>query len=340
MSNVIDFPPTKRKSNRGVNLAALVTTTVLAYLTFQHLLTGANYDKAEQAYEAGNCEAAIADFDRVINRWQLVDFNDYGARAQAKKAECQAFQAAVKQQEAKEFDTALVAYDDFVNHYPNGALVGPVRQQTANLFNQAGLVALAKSNVCQRVDTLFKNNLIPQPDTNLPLLYHSCGQIYAAGKDYPNATNMYQRFLDYYPNHKLASEVKVALAQSTVADAKAKGAGKIMQPGRTGNTTSYGSTEIVIQNDSPEKMQLVFSGPEPRFEEIEPCQDCVKYIGEGPKTCPNKGPIGRYTLKPGQYDVVVKSSSDRGVRPFTGAWTLDNGTEYNSCFFIVQKPGV
>lgn len=327
----------QRGLSRGFNIAAIVAAGAIAYLTFQHLLTRASYNKGERAYEAGNCEVAIAQFDRAIDRGQLVDLNDYVDRARARKVECQAFQSAIKRQETGEFAAALVAYDDFVNRYPNGALVEPSRQQTANLFEQPGLAALAQPNVCERMDALIRHELIPQPETNLPSFYHACGQTYAAARDHTKAVNMYERFLDRYPEHQLASEVKTALAQSMVADTKAKGAGNILQPERSG-ITSPGSTVLVIQNDSPEKMRLIFSGPEPRFEELEPCTDCQKYIGERPETCPNKGPIGRYTLKPGQYDVVVKSISDRGVRPFTGNWALGDGSEYNSCFFIVQQP--
>jgi len=47
------------------------------------------------------------------------------------------------------------------------------------------------------------------------------------------------------------------------------------------------------------------------------------------------GPIGRYTLEPGQYDVVVESISDRGVTPGPSNWDLVSGDQYSSCFFIV-----
>ncbi|MCA1991092.1 MAG: hypothetical protein LDL41_03460 [Coleofasciculus sp. S288] len=321
----------------ALNLLAIVAATAIAYMAFQYFMIRSNYNKGEQAYETANCEEAIAHFDRVINGQSGADFNDYTARAQAKKAECQAFQDAIGQQKAGKPEAALVAYADFVNRYPGGALVEPIRQQSAALFEQAGLAALAKPTVCEKMDILVKKNLIPQQDTNLPALYHSCGQVYATRENYANAVNMYERFLENYQKHQLASEVKAALAQSMVAEAKAKGAGDILQPGRSG-ITSDGTTVVEIRNDSPETMRIVFSGPDPRFEELDPCDDCIKYVGKGPESCPNKGPIERYTLKPGQYDVVVKSISDRGIRPFTGNWSLDNGTEYNSCFFIVQQP--
>jgi len=305
----------------------------------QHFLLRRAYHKGYQAYAAANCQAAIADFDWVINNGErFVDFNDYVARSRAQKAECRAFQEVVEEQKTGTPEAVLVAYEQFVSRYPRGALEQPIRQKTARLFEQAGIEALAQPSACERIDKLVANQLIPNPDQNSPSFYKACGQMYARSNDHTNAVKIYERFLDNYPQHQLTPEVKLALAQSMVAEAKAQGAGKIERPGVSGWTVS-GTTVVEIRNDSPEDMRIVFSGSEPRFEELERCEDCQKYMGTGPELCPAKGPVGRYTLKPGQYDLVVKSISDGGVRPFTGTWVLDGGTEYNSCFFIVQQPG-
>jgi hypothetical protein len=123
-----------------------------------------------------------------------------------------------------------------------------------------------------------------------------------------------------------------------VADAKASGAGEIAAPERSGSTDSA-STLVVIQNDSPERLRLVFSGPEARIEELETCGACARYSLVGPAFCPEKGPIGRYTLQPGEYEVLVEAISDEGVTPFTGTWPLGEGGEYYTCFFIVTTLG-
>lgn len=95
---------------------------------------------------------------------------------------------------------------------------------------------------------------------------------------------------------------------------------------------------MVIQNDSPEKMQIIFSGPQPRFEELAPCADCQTYTTSNiPEFCPEQGPVGTYTLEPGTYEVVVKSVGGVSVTPFTGTWTLQDGSEYFNCFYIQQE---
>jgi hypothetical protein len=52
---------------------------------------------------------------------------------------------------------------------------------------------------------------------------------------------------------------------------------------------------------------------------------------------PAQGPIGRYTLPPGDYDVVVEAISGGDVTPFSGRWSLGSGSEYHNCFFIVTR---
>ncbi|NJM07419.1 hypothetical protein HC891_16395 [Candidatus Gracilibacteria bacterium] len=80
---------------------------------------------------------------------------------------------------------------------------------------------------------------------------------------------------------------------------------------------------------------MIFSGPEVRVEELEPCVGCSDFSGSEPTACPELGPVGTYLLAPGTYDVVVKASGDGSVTPFRGNWVLDGGQEYSSCFYLV-----
>ena len=47
-------------------------------------------------------------------------------------------------------------------------------------------------------------------------------------------------------------------------------------------------------------------------------------------------PAYRYTLQPGEYEVLVRSVSDPTVNPFTGVWSLATGQAYSSCFYLAQ----
>jgi len=109
--------------------------------------------------------------------------------------------------------------------------------------------------------------------------------------------------------------------------------GLVGEPGRP--AVALDAVEL-IQNDSPEQLSIVFSGPDVRVEEVNACGECIDYVGVGPIACPEKGPVAEYVLAPGTYEVVVKSSSGANVTPFRGTWTLKKGEEYSSCFYLVS----
>jgi tetratricopeptide (TPR) repeat protein len=314
-----------------VVIAALFLPGMIQYFVDRH-----RYDQGMAAYKAANCTDAIASLDQVIASNPDSD-EDLVATAKVKKAECEAFQKGTTQQQTGQGSAALLAYLQLANQYPQTELLGIMQRQTTQLFQQPGITALAVPKVCDQAGILTKHQLLPDPATNLPTFYQACGKAYASQKAFPKAIAMFEKFLDEYPNHPQIASVKRAYTKAMVDDARAKGAGQIERPGYSGSRGD-GTTAVVIRNNSPEKLRLVFSGPTPRVEELAPCTTCKTYMGNGHKECLNQGPVGTYVLQPGQYDVVVKSISDRGVRPFTGTWSLDQSSEYNSCFFIESQP--
>lgn len=187
---------------------------------------------------------------------------------------------------------------------------------------------------CQESE-LIRNSILAQRSDFMPSLYMHCGQEYEKNADWANAIAVYENLLVEYPTHALAPEAEVGLARSIVTQSQANSAGEIPAPERSGTTGSQ-FTEVVIQNDSPERLRIVFRGPVSRVVELEACPACMTYTGDGPAFCPEQGPVGRYTLDPGQYDVVVEASSGSGVTPWTGNWDLISGDQYYSCFFIVN----
>jgi len=195
---------------------------------------------------------------------------------------------------------------------------------------------LANPVACENVSALESNAVIAGWPDFLPSLYYNCGQAYEQLQDYAEAIRMYETFLSKYAEHRLAGEAQAALARSLVADARASGAPEITMPERSGSTGNA-SAVVVIQNDAPEQMRIVFSGPEAQIEELEACTACTKYFEVGPAFCPEKGPIGRYVLQPGEYDVRVEAIDNERVEPFVGTWQLGEDSEYYTCFFIVTR---
>lgn len=337
MSTSINPSPQPRTRRRGWGCCGLIVVLFVAAILFsavRYFLDQRTYNEAHQAYQQADCEAAIRSYDKLLSTFRLADFGQgYEALAQQERIECQAFQDAAERQTSSDPGGAILAYNDFMHNYGDSPLTQEASNRVASVFTQTDAQTLATEGLCDQLESLEQGNLIPQKDSNLPGLLYACGQTYEATENYSGAVQVYERILNDYPGAVAGTEVEDALARAIVAEARAAGAGTIPAPQVSG-TTEGGSTVVIIQNDSPDRLRLVFSGPDSRIEEIEPCESCEKYSVVGPVYCPEKGPIGQYTLPPGQYDVVVQSVSDSGVTPWTGNWELISGDEYYSCFFI------
>lgn len=315
-----------------VVLFVVVGCLCLGVFAFQSSRVNAQLEDGLAAMNSGDCSTAIARFDEVIGNTFATDETE--ATATSNRQVCQRYLDLVAQQEAGDLGGAAVGYADLILENSSNGLVSTVEQQARTVFTAAPS-QVANAAVCGRLDSFVERNWISDLDNNLPTYYRQCGQIFSGTGDYTQAVAMYQRFVTGYPNHPAIDEVETLLAQASVAEAQQAGAGTIAPPQSIGGTGS-GPAVVVIQNDSRETISLVFSGPEARFETLEPCADCIDYT-IAPEFCPEQGPIGTYEIPAGTYQVVVKSISDEGVTPFVGTWDLGAGEEYYSCFFLITE---
>jgi hypothetical protein len=187
--------------------------------------------------------------------------------------------------------------------------------------------------ILENIETL---EISSERQESLPEIYLSCGDNYRETGDLSGAAAVYEAFLEKYPEHDSAEEVGRVLAELLVANAKASGSGTIQRPDSSGWAPS-GVARVVIQNDSPHQLKLVFSGVDARIEILEPCPTCIDYSTIGPVYCPEEGPMETYELTPGTYEVLVEAADEGGVIPFTGTWELQGGNEFYSCFFVVTS---
>ena len=320
----------------GIIIGVLVVA--IMYSAIRYLIDKNNFTKGSEAYAQADCEIAINSFVKITNTWRLYDIGDYAYHAQQKLIECQAFQVPADEQIFGDLSSAILLYRDFMLDYASSPLSQEASNRIQSIFTQTDADALVSEELCDKIFFFERENLIPQKNSLLPNLLSECGQTYEEVDDYYDAIRMYSKFLSEFPNHSLASRVEDALARVIVLDARSSGAGTIPTPNRSGKT-SDGSTVVIIQNDSPERLKIVFSGPDSRIEELASCSFCKTYSLIEPSFCPEQGPIGKYILPPGRYDVVVQSVTDSGVTPWTGNWNLVDGDEYYSCFFITEvKP--
>jgi len=203
--------------NLKIALFSVLCAIAGSWISHRYLWLRHHFTTAEEAYQAAQCQEAIANYQAVLNQGLIIDFHDWQLQAQVKQGECRDFQ----QLSSAPNSTTLLAYTDFVSRYPDSALVPFVREQNETLWQEADLANLAPIELCDRVNELETNRLIAQRDTNLPLFYKACGQSYTAAAQHSEAAAIYQRFLDNYNQHEKAEAVKAAWAESVVLETKA-----------------------------------------------------------------------------------------------------------------------
>jgi hypothetical protein len=295
-----------------------------------------DYQAGHTAYLAADCVKAVGPLGSVAKGSSGSSGNDVELKARAELQECDALLHADDLAVEGKGGDAVLAYSDIVTKYPRSPL------KEAALASGRKLIAnapdtVATVNLCDALEVLEAQGFVAsQPDPLPPLLF-ACGGAYEAADAHANAVAIYTRFRADYPDHDLAEDVEIAFARATLADTE--DAPDLAAPEKGPGTGTAGVATIIIQNDSPDPLNMVFSGPDVRVEDLEACADCKKLSG-AIHECrdPDQSPVAEYKVAPGVYEVVVKSGSGSDVIPFRGTWTLEDGEIYDSCFYISSGP--
>jgi tetratricopeptide (TPR) repeat protein len=333
-------PPAKGGNRRNLMLGCLGALVlgcggVGAFAFFDIQARERAYAAANQLYQAGDCAAAVTAYD-ALSGIDGDSEDETLEKARAERAECVDYLDGVTAQDEGRSGDALITYSTFIEKYPDSPALPRLREQVDTLYAETASADLVNNDVCTNIDGLNDKELIIDPDTRIPDMLLVCGQLFEAADDFANALLAYQRFRDEYPDNPQFEQATAGLARAAVADARASGAGEIPPPQSVSSGGNGDTAVIVIQNDTPERLSLIFSGPDVRVETLEPCTECQNF-SVAPTGCPELGPVGSYTVAPGDYEVVVRASSDGDVTPFRGSWTIGGGEEYYSCFYLVTQ---
>lgn len=296
------------------------------------------FSRAMLSYSRADCAAAVDQFTRLIDARRLVDAADYVPRSWQKKGECE-FLLAGRRLGASGRPQHALQQLLRLDLYAESALHAPAREQVQALLGQTPPASLASPRTCPQIQTALDGAVLPRRSPQLPPLLAQCGRVLEEQKKPARAISLYQHLLKHYPQRIPVVEIQRSLARATVAEIQANGAGLVGQPAQTASSGD-GFAVLEIRNVAPGHMRLTFSGATPKFEPLGSCTNCQTYIQKPPASCPSKGPIGRYRLAPGHYDVAAKYQADDGqpVRPWAGRWNLKAGAVYGMCFFIVRDP--
>lgn len=314
-------------------MGCALTFGVASFEAWQQLQ---RYEAGHAAYVQADCAAAVGPLGQAARGEPGSAGSQVALQAAAALQECEALQAAEALVAEGRLGDAAVAFGAVALKYGGGPLAAPALSRGQTLVEQTAPVELRSNTLCQAIDGLAQQDVIRRPGKQIPPLLHACGEGYESIGEFSVALGFYERFRAEYPDHPLGGAVQAAFVRATLSEADQLGAGALPAPQTVGASGGAGgAVTVLIRNDSSEQLSLVFNGPEVRVEALAPCADCADFQGGSPTACPSRGPVGRYVLAPGTYDVVVKASGDSGVTPFRGSWTLEPSREYASCFFLV-----
>lgn len=160
---------------------------------------------------------------------------------------------------------------------------------------------------------------------------------YKGGK-FSDAQTAMDNFVTTYPdspNKALAQKYSIA-AQIAQQDADA---GKVVP-----NLTTGGNVSITIYNDSPDPMQILYTGPATGTVSIGACSSCKTYASDADgqqNACGNSDtnyPTGSFSLPPGTTYFLQKSTG-ANVKSYTHSEQYEADSTYNVCAFETKDSG-
>ncbi len=326
------LPDSQKKGNGCGGWFFGLLVVLAGWMVFTWYSEGQLYADANQAMSSSDCETANSFFIKIINGYRLIDPDGVYSASVKGKTLCDAYLVGVMAEREGNSSMAILNFYEFIKNYERNVLTDFSKENIALIFTMRTPEQLADEALCSELDTLANGGYLPSATTTLPSMYYACGRSAATMAEYAIAINWFDRFITKYPSHTLRAVVEDELARTLLRYAQSEG-GSLPAPQQSGSTNS-GASKVIIQNDSPEKLRIVFSGADTRIEVLDACPSCQTYSLAGPQFCPEKGPIGEYTMPPGTYQVAVQAMDDSAVTPWSGSWPLGNAEEYYSCFFI------
>lgn len=201
-------------------------------------------------------------------------------------------------------------------------------------------------------DDGLSDDVVAAAHRDLPVALLQCGLERSADDNLAGARTMLQEVVDGYPGTSGATRAQAELDDITRREEEARirdeiagvepGADALPPPAAAG-TAPAGTVTVEIVNGSPERLEILYTGPQTGSMTIDPCGDCatsssIDNILLGSYCGTTSSPRRTITLAPGDYQVVAKAADGADVRPFSGTWALASGTAYSDCYYIQQSP--
>lgn len=208
-----------------------------------------------------------------------------------------------------------------------------VAPQIQQLFETTPAAQLANEGMCVRLFELRDHNLLPDPQTNVPVLYDTCASVFFDVERYGEAAALYQTLMDEYPTHELSKN-----ARENQEKAWARVTQSPMENAGTGlqflNLEGSGNATIIIQNDTYLEILVKLNGLYIQQVTVKQCDICEKHNYTTENKC--VGPVTILEVPPGDYNVTAHAYN---MTNYENTWRLQKGASYYVCFsYSVFQP--
>lgn len=249
-------------------------------------------------------------------------------------------------------EAAYAAYAAIPAGFPGSAPAAAVPDRLDALY-EARTTALAAGDHCPAVDELrpflelagehrddpLAEDLAGRARGALPDALYACGMDDYRDEHYTDARTTLEEFRSLYPDDARSGQVDDTLIAIEIAQIGSGSTGDLPDPTPAGSAPG-GTATVEIVNDSPEALEILYTGTETGTGTVDACGGCTTQSdllsGWSGSAC--QAGIDRPTttirLPAGTYEFVVRTPGDSSVTPFHGTWELSSGTAYSDCYFI------
>ncbi len=290
-------------------------------------------DWAADLRATGDYEAALAHYQVILD-----EPADTPAVGQAAVLAAETFREWMTHLiEAGHRREALHKCQVLLQQFPNTPAADQARATLSTLYVQATQL-LTVETYCQAIPLLrdlaeVDFLMTTEADPALLKALHGCSAAKFQARQYAEAIDLLEEILSAYsPSDPLVQASRALWIDARVARLQASVKSTLSAPAMVGSTLPD-TALVVISNDSPERVEILFSGPGSRSVAIEPCQACQTW-GDTPRYCAQEGPEVIMSLPPGEYAVAVIAHHLKAP-PLVGTWTLGGGSKYFLCLFAL-----
>ncbi|MFI9462060.1 hypothetical protein [Streptomyces xiamenensis] len=181
--------------------------------------------------------------------------------------------------------------------------------------------------------------LAERAEAAFPDALYECGITSYRDDDHTSARTALEEFRSLYPDDGRTERAGDTLIAIEIADIGGGATGDLPDPTPAGSAPG-GTATVEIVNDSPEALEILYTGAETGTKTVDACGGCTTQsdlLSGWSDTACQAGidrPTTTIRLPAGTYEFVVRTPEDSSVTPFYGSWELSSGTAYSDCYYI------